>query len=228
MITDTPRCSSNDALRKHGILQPLPKPPRTPSPPPSPTFEQTLSNKTTDEIDTLLLEAQDSETERLILAFREQRLKDLKKEERKGRFGSVLPIGRDDYNREVTEASKVDDRDEDEDDDDEIKGTGVVCFLYKEGYVVQLTLFLALKVRSCIFIPCAQESCPQRPTSRTITNPCSAVLTDQIHFNSGGQVHTELSGLDAPNADSLSKRRDHGAAGSMGYKERRSARRYVP
>jgi hypothetical protein len=59
------------------------------------------------------------------LAFREQRLKDLKKEERKGRFGSVLPISRDDYNREVTEASKVDDRDEDEDEgDDEIKGTG--------------------------------------------------------------------------------------------------------
>jgi hypothetical protein len=76
---------------------------------------------------------EDSETERLILAFREQRLKDLKKEERKGRFGSVLPISRDEYNREVTEASKVDDRDEHDDGDDEIEGTGVVCFLFKEG-----------------------------------------------------------------------------------------------
>lgn len=133
-LTDAEYYYSNDALRKHGILPPLPKPPRTPSPVPSPAFEQTLSTKTTDEIDTLLLEAEDSETERLIFAFREKRLKDLQKEQRKGRFGGVLPIGRDDYNREVTEASKVDDRDEDDDEEDETKGTGVVCFLYKEGY----------------------------------------------------------------------------------------------
>ena len=145
ILTNAPHYSSNDALRKHGILPPLPKPPKTPSPPPSPTFEQILSTKDIDEIDILLLETEDSETERLILAFREQRLKDLRKEERKGRFGSVLPISRDDYNREVTEASTVDDRDEDEVEDDQIKGTGVVCFLYKQGYVAQLILLLALK-----------------------------------------------------------------------------------
>ena len=63
------------------------------------------------------------------------RLDDLKQEGRKGRFGSISPISRDDYNREVTEASMVDDRDEDEDEDVEITGTGVVCFLYREGYV---------------------------------------------------------------------------------------------
>ena len=127
--------TSNDALRKHGILPPLSKPPRTPSPPPPPSFNELLSTKTNDEIETLLLEAEDSETERFILAFREQRLNDLKKEERKGRFGSIFPIGRDDYNREVTEASKIDDRDEDEDEDGRIMGTGVVCFLYRDGYV---------------------------------------------------------------------------------------------
>jgi len=73
------------------------------------------------------------------------------------RFGRVYPIGRDDYTREVTEASKasVDEdgnvvsedrkRDEDDEDDEEDgvgdrkkdkkggKGTGVVCFLYKDG-----------------------------------------------------------------------------------------------
>jgi len=173
---------------------------------PSPTFEQVLSTKTIDEIDTLLLEAEDSETERLILGFREQRLKDLRKEERKGRFGSVLPISRDDYNREVTEGSKVDDRDEDDDDDDETKGTGVVCFLYKEGYVAQLILFPTLRAPSCILIPSTQESCPQRPASRTITNTRSAIPTNKVYFDSGRQVHTELSGSDAPNADSLSKR----------------------
>ena len=56
------------------------------------------------------------------MAFREQRLDDLKQEGRKGRFGSILPISRDDYNREVTEASMVDDRDEDEDEDVETIG----------------------------------------------------------------------------------------------------------
>ena len=135
ILTQVYLCSSNDALRKHGILPPLPRAPRTPSPPLPPNFQQILSTKTTDEIETLLLEAEDSETERFILAFREQRLNDLKQEERKGRFGSIFPISRDDYNREVTEASKVDDRDEDEDEDVEIMGTGVVCFLYREGYV---------------------------------------------------------------------------------------------
>jgi hypothetical protein len=139
LLTNIPYHTSNDALRKRGILPPLPKPPRTPSPPPPPGFHQILTTKTNDEIDTLLLEAEDSDTERFILAFREQRLNDLKKEERKGRFGSIFPIGRDDYNREVTEASKIDDRDEDEDEDEDedarIMGTGVVCFLYREGYV---------------------------------------------------------------------------------------------
>jgi hypothetical protein len=43
----------------------------------------------------------------------------------------VYPIGRDDYTREVTQASEVD-----EDGPDAAgKGTGVVCFLYKDGYV---------------------------------------------------------------------------------------------
>jgi len=49
-------------------------------------------------------------------------------DERKARFGRVYPIGREDYTREVTEASMVD-----EDDDTKELGTGVVCFLYKDG-----------------------------------------------------------------------------------------------
>ena len=40
----------------------------------------------------------------------------------------MYPIGREDYTREVSEASEVD-----EDDDKDGKGTGVVCFLYKDG-----------------------------------------------------------------------------------------------
>lgn len=66
----------------------------------------------------------------MIAAYRNQRLADERKEDKKGRFGRVYPIGREDYTREVTEASNVD-----EDDDDNEKGTGVVCFLYKDGWV---------------------------------------------------------------------------------------------
>lgn len=66
----------------------------------------------------------------MIAAYRKQRLADERKEDKKGRFGRVYPIGREDYTREVTDASNVD-----EDDDDNEKGTGVVCFLYKDGFV---------------------------------------------------------------------------------------------
>lgn len=64
----------------------------------------------------------------MIAAHRKKRLTDEREEENLARFGRVYPIGREDYTREVTEASKVD-----EEDDDNEKGTGVVCFLYKDG-----------------------------------------------------------------------------------------------
>ena len=47
---------------------------------------------------------------------------------KRARFGRVYPIGREDYTREVTEASKIS-----EDGDEDEKGTGVICFLYKDG-----------------------------------------------------------------------------------------------
>lgn len=47
---------------------------------------------------------------------------------KRARFGRLYPIGREDYTREVTEASKVN-----EEDDQVERGTGVVCFLYKDG-----------------------------------------------------------------------------------------------
>ena len=66
----------------------------------------------------------------MIDAYRRQRLADERRAEKKARFGRVYPIGRDDYTREVTEASGVS-----EEDDKEETGTGVVCFLYKDGEV---------------------------------------------------------------------------------------------
>ncbi|KAG9225907.1 hypothetical protein CCMSSC00406_0006471 [Pleurotus cornucopiae] len=116
----------NDALRKYGILPPRPPTPPSPSPPPSPQLDDFLDDFTNDELQELADDTNDDEAEKLINAFREQRLAE---ERNKGaRFGRVYPIGRDDYTREVTEASEVD-----EDDDEAHTGTAVICFLYKDG-----------------------------------------------------------------------------------------------
>ncbi|KIM28823.1 hypothetical protein M408DRAFT_329265 [Serendipita vermifera MAFF 305830] len=118
----------NDALRKYGILPPKKARTPSPSPPPSPTLAAKLDGKDDDEIDALLEEGNDSDTERMMLAYKEKRLKEMKKEQKLHRFGDLLPISRDEYTREVAEASKVDGPGEPKD-----RGTGVVCFLYKEG-----------------------------------------------------------------------------------------------
>lgn len=82
-------------------------------------------------------------------------MEEMKKEEKRGRFGTVEPLGREDFVREVTEGSKVSpnggvvgkqDEDEVEEDGEEddgvgqgsrgrLRGTGVVVFLYKDSYV---------------------------------------------------------------------------------------------
>lgn len=120
---------SNDALRKHGILPPIIKE-STPSPPASPSLQSKLDDLDLDELDELF-EENNSDTERMLLKYRQQRLEQMKQEQRLHRFGDVLPISRDDYTREVAEASKVN-----EDGDEEKLGTGVVCFLFKEGLVI--------------------------------------------------------------------------------------------
>ena len=70
----------------------------------------------------------DDELERLAEKLRRHHLEEIKKAE-SARFGRVYPIGRDDYTREVTEASNV------TIPGDPGKGTGVVCLLYKDGSV---------------------------------------------------------------------------------------------
>ncbi len=89
-----------------------------------------LEDYTPSELKELSEDAPDDETERLIAAHRRQRIALERNAEKKARFGRVYPIGRDDYTREVTDASKIN-----EEDDDDEKGTGVICFLYKDGYV---------------------------------------------------------------------------------------------
>lgn len=130
--------SSNDALRQYGIIPPKPAAPKTPSPPASPTLASALAagSPTLDELDLLDEAAVDSDEERLIASYKRQRLNEMKAEGKATRrFGEVQPIGRDDYTREVTEASKVAESDEEEKHEgDGWHGTGVVCFLYQDGY----------------------------------------------------------------------------------------------
>lgn len=74
-------------------------------------------------------DANNDEVERLANIFRRQHLEEIKRAN-SSRFGRVYPIGRDDYTREVTEESKVTVPGE------AGKGTGVVCLLYKDGYIL--------------------------------------------------------------------------------------------
>ena len=75
----------------------------------------------------------------MIEKLRKQKLRELQNL-KNARFGRVYPIGRDDYTREVTEASEVDSTEENAAG----RGTGVVCFLYKDGQV-SLTLITGYK-----------------------------------------------------------------------------------
>lgn len=89
---------------------------------------------TSDELRELGEDVTDEDLQRTVDTFRRQRLAEERKAVQGARFGRVYPIGREDYTREVTEASKT----SEEDDEDE-KGTGVVCFLYKDGWAFRVS-----------------------------------------------------------------------------------------
>lgn len=82
-------------------------------------------------------------------------MEEVKKLNRTRRYGSVLPIGRESYTREINEASE---EDVDPDNADlKGKGTGVVCFLWKDGCVNHRDLkgvgpFMLTLTPSCPFL----------------------------------------------------------------------------
>jgi hypothetical protein len=73
--------------------------------------------------------------------YRRKRLAEMQQAEKRGRFGSMEPLAREDFVREVTEGSKAAPPGEEEDDlddsDDEApkksRGTGVVVFLFQDS-----------------------------------------------------------------------------------------------
>ncbi|KAG8682699.1 hypothetical protein FRC11_014519 [Ceratobasidium sp. 423] len=119
----------NDILRKHGIIPERPKTPPSPPPPSSPTISDKLKGASDSALKELEDDAGDSETERIVQEYRRKRMQELRKEQKRGRFGEMIPIGRDDYKREVTEASRVDE----EGMEGEGSGQPVVCYLYRDG-----------------------------------------------------------------------------------------------
>lgn len=80
-----------------------------------------------------LLDLEDDIPQAVLEQYRANRIQEVKKLARTRRFGAVIPIGRDEYTREITEASQVD-LDGEIQDFEELKGkgTGVVCFLWKD------------------------------------------------------------------------------------------------
>ena len=77
--------------------------------------------------------------------YKQLRMNEMKKEEKKGRYGSMEPLSREDFVKEVTEGSRIcpstglPEKEEEIGSDDEddtstgLKGTGVVVFLYKDS-----------------------------------------------------------------------------------------------
>ncbi|ODV82428.1 thioredoxin-like protein [Suhomyces tanzawaensis NRRL Y-17324] len=96
----------NDILRSHGII---------PERPPSPTaeleaaldeavkrqHENRLESKDLDELDAL----EDEEDEEFLNFYKNKRMQELKKLADKKKFGSVMPISKNEYESEVTKAS---------------------------------------------------------------------------------------------------------------------------
>lgn len=94
----------------------------------------------------------DSDDERMFESYRQKRLAEIKSDEKKGRFGTMEPLGREDFVREVTEGSRIkadgsgpegeEEVNSDDSEDDEppsmlqsrkLKGTGVVVYLFKDS-----------------------------------------------------------------------------------------------
>ncbi|SJX60658.1 related to phosducin homolog, likely to be involved in regulation of pheromone response [Sporisorium reilianum f. sp. reilianum] len=196
----------HDALRAHGIIPPKP-PSRSPSPElPSAGEVRTraLKQATVDDLDLELENGLDDEEEKLLEKIRRQRMSQLRAETKKARFGRVYPISRPDYTREVTEASKhdpdahpdaqrLDDEEQSGTNADKQRqgGTGVVCFLYKDGIDTCRLLAgyldtLAAKYPATKFVSIVGDQCIPNYPDRNLP-------TLLIYRN--GELHRQIVGL---------------------------------
>ena len=108
--------------------------PSTPPRRPSPTLSEELNDLDLDELRDRGEDTNDSDEERFIARLQRQKFNEVVQKQRDAKFGRVYPIAREDYTREVTEAScKTQDDSESPDPNAPTAGTGVVCFLYKDA-----------------------------------------------------------------------------------------------
>ncbi|KAJ9096457.1 hypothetical protein QFC21_005279 [Naganishia friedmannii] len=128
----------NDALRAHGILPPKPPTPPSPStflPSQAQLLHSALDSSSAQRLGEMAEDAADSDDERMFEAYRQKKVQEMKKMELAERGVAegrgLRQIGRDEFVREVSEASAKDV--EALGEDGEGRGTGVVCFLYKDS-----------------------------------------------------------------------------------------------
>ncbi|KDN47525.1 thioredoxin-like protein [Tilletiaria anomala UBC 951] len=137
----------------------------------------------------------DEDEERILLSLRSHRMREMRVKLRNARFGRVYPISRVDYMREVTEASKEDPSDVAAQDEDDVKGkgkgTGVICFLYKDGMdtcdlLAGYLETLAAKYPSSKFVSIVGDKCiPNYPDKNLPT----------LLIYRGGELHRQIVGL---------------------------------
>lgn len=106
-VDETEDTEWNDILRAHGVI---------PERPPSPTaqleeaLEEALAKQHENRLDgkdlSDLEDLEDEEDEEFLQFYKQKRLNEIKKLQEKAKFGSVYPISKPDYNREITECSK--------------------------------------------------------------------------------------------------------------------------
>lgn len=126
--------NSNDALRAQGILPPKSPPPRSPSPELEPTTKDRFDQGDSDLDEDELLGLEDDLPASVLDKYREARMAEYQAADaQRRRFGGGIgEISRQDYTRDVTEASKQ--TPEDVPEGVNVKqGTGVVCFLYNDA-----------------------------------------------------------------------------------------------
>ena len=209
-IDPTQDTEFHDALRAHGIIPP--KPPSRSSSPELPTANElrtsSLKQAAVEDLDLELEGKIDDEEEKLLEKIRRQRMSQLRTETKRARFGRVYPISRPDYTREVTEASKIH-PDANPDSQPQIEqeernsngtsaadkqrhgGTGVVCFLYKDGVDTCRLLAgyldtLAAKYPATKFVSIVGDQCIPNYPDRNLP-------TLLIYRN--GELHRQIVGL---------------------------------
>ncbi|SCV69730.1 BQ2448_1124 [Microbotryum intermedium] len=179
----------NEALRKHGIIPPKASDPssttRSPSPPPAPS-SPSLSD--VDDLDDLDIDRDDAISRDVVEKYTAERIAKMKVAEQRRNFGRVYPIGKVDYTREVTEASKAVIQGEPEG-----YGTGVVCVLYKDSLpackiLLPLLDQLSLLYPSSKFVKIVSDHCIENYPDKN----CPTMI---IYRN--GQMMGQIVGLGA-------------------------------